>query len=40
MKEGMGVRRFVCRGCGRVWYSAAWTDEPCETCGGKLAAGE
>lgn len=30
------MRRFVCSGCERVWYSAALVDEPCEACGGKL----
>jgi len=30
------VRRFVCGGCGRVWYSAGRADEPCEVCGGRL----
>ncbi len=30
------MRRFVCPGCGRVWYSAALTDEPCEACGAGL----
>ncbi|MDR7867868.1 MAG: hypothetical protein RIN56_13750 [Sporomusaceae bacterium] len=39
------MRRFVCSGCERVWYSAALVDEPCEACGGRLreterAAGE
>lgn len=39
------MRRFVCPGCGRVWYSAALVDEPCEVCGARLrelngAAGE
>jgi len=33
----MRVRRFVCGGCGHVWYSAANADRPCEACGGRLA---
>ncbi|MDT8900798.1 hypothetical protein [Anaeroselena agilis] len=30
------MRRFVCPGCGRVWYSAALADEPCDACGARL----
>ncbi len=34
------MRRYVCAGCGRVWYSAGKADEPCEACGGGLSAEE
>ncbi len=30
------MRRFVCNGCGKVWYSAALQEAPCERCGGSL----
>lgn len=30
------MRRFVCCGCGEVWYCAALLDRPCEACGGNL----
>jgi hypothetical protein len=33
------VRRYVCAGCGRVWYSAGKADEPCEACGGGFERG-
>lgn len=34
------MRKYVCGSCGRVWYSAGKTDEPCEDCGGLLSEKE
>jgi len=34
------MRRFICRNCRRIWFSAATLDKPCEVCNGALVAEE